>query len=235
MKPKITLLAIAAIIAILGGGQDAYTQDTRLSRNCKLYPHSLLCLGYDLETAKKLLADEEIERQKAAAEFRRSDAERTQAETIARQAPAGKNEYGPESAVISNWEIICTRDKITDKSQCFMATNLYHESMHRSLGRLLVLVGRGKDDTTLLLSPDIKPISNQLYRIDTNEALQFDQCSESYCTIVLRQEQTAWKQIHQGEILLTKPSGLFLSAKISRFAEAYAEFIRLRKRWGVED
>ncbi len=229
------LLAIAAIIAILGGGQAAYAQDTRLSRNCKLYPHSLLCLGYDLETAKKLLADEEAERQKAAAEFRQSEAERVQVEAADRQAPVRKNEYGPETAVIGNWEIFCSRDKITDKSQCFMTTNLYHEQMRGSLGRLIVLAGYGKDDTTLLLSPDIKPISNRLYRVDTNKALQFDHCSDSYCTIILRPELTAWKQIHQGEILLTKHGSLFLSAKISRFAEAYTEFIRLRKRWGVED
>ncbi|WP_341914252.1 hypothetical protein [Ferrovibrio terrae] len=56
---RMTFVSVVFILLI----SPARSQDMRLQTNCKLYPHSLLCAGYDMETAKKMI--EEADRARA--------------------------------------------------------------------------------------------------------------------------------------------------------------------------
>lgn len=231
MKPLGFILLIG--LALLP--ESIFAQEARLATNCRLYPHSLPCLGYDIETAKRMV-NEQDRQQAESAKRKRDEIESPPAvETMPQQSAIPMDEYGPISQEIGPWIVTCRRDRITDVPSCGLFTVLRRDHSRQKTGILLVNIK--SQHLALALSVDGSLQLEAQFRIDRNKPGQFDFCNgrRSLCVINFPRSGPEFERLIQSERLLARSSAGDIYAVLGFFPEAFAELEVQSARWGAQN
>ncbi len=224
-------VAMIALLPFGAGGQDA-----RLATDCRLNPHSLPCLGYDMETARRMAAEQDRQQAETAAansaEAERRYAEEARQREASRRAPVPPGEYGPQVFQHGPWLIFCRRDKLTDKADCVMSTALRSDADRAEIGKLYVDLFAA--DIALSLSLDRGGELEPRFRLDRQPARSFDACSGSRCLAYFPRQGAAIEALRQAERFFARSSsGRDLYAVLGFLPEALAELELQHARWGI--
>lgn len=240
------IVLASAILALLAAFP-TQAQDQRLSTDCRLNRYSLPCLGYDMETARRMVQEQDARVQQEAAETRRRTAEEEARQQAARNAPVPSNVYGPEVTVKGAWTIFCSRDRMTDVARCTALTPIRRETANldartADLGTLhldsLHVDGspphRKAEGYTLLILPHRANGAAIRYRIGSAPAQSPTVCNASgQCAIAVPANSPLEASLLQAGSLLLGIGDEIASASIDQIAEAAAELQRQAARWGV--